>query len=529
MISLSAFGGFRVTGEHGEDLTPKGLKARGLIALLALAPDHCRSREWLQDKLWSDRSQKQGADSLRQSLMDIRRAFGEQAGILTAGREKVRLDSRGFVVNFDRPFGRGADKCDIELFGDLDIPDAEFEEWIRNERLTFSPPLRGDANETHVQRRLDNPVIFLRCDGTGTSEGQAIVKSVLSLVTASLLDFSDFQIFQDFDCATPIRREPPRRGLVVSARMPPGQQWLSITILHPSRGQIFWTRSVRVPMFFNDELMHPVCSEIVEAVLRTFRTRSDDLEIPDCAAMMANRGRNLIFQFDKHRLLQADAHLRLAYEYDPRPQYLAWRSYLRIVAQFQHRSSHFLGGDATDTMMLAREAIQEAPSSAIALGVAAHIEYLFGGSVKSSLQLATHAVALDPLNAITHAILSNTELIIDNRPDSQRSASMALALAGGSECRALIEFFCCMSATALGEYEIATHHAEMAAILRPSFMDPLRYLVALYNHAGRTDELTRTITRIQSAEPDFHMARLLDNDYPNTTLRRMRLMEAIAR
>lgn len=130
-------------------------------------------------------------------------------------------------------------------------------------------------------------------------------------------------------------------------------------------------------MLFNDELMYPVCSEIVEAVLRTFRTHCDDLEIPGCAAMIANRGRNLIFQFDKHRLLQADAHLRLAYEYDPKPQYLAWRSYLRIVAQLQHQPSHFLGGDVTDTMILAREAVQEAPSSPMALGVAAHIEYLF--------------------------------------------------------------------------------------------------------------------------------------------------------
>ncbi len=46
--------------------------------------------------------------------------------------------------------------------------------------------------------------------------------------------------------------------------------------------------------------------------------------------------------------------------------------------------------------------------------------------------------------------------------------------AQNSDCRAFIEFFCCMSAAALGDYQLAIDHAEQALLLRPSFRAPLR-------------------------------------------------------
>jgi len=133
------------------------------------------------------------------------------------------------------------------------------------------------------------------------------------------------------------------------------------------------------------------------------------------------------------------------------------------------------------------------------------------------------------LNGLTYAILSNTELVLDKREDSRRSALMALNLAASSEQRAFIEFFGCMSAAALGDYESAIDHAEASLVLRPSFVAPLRYLVALYTQMRMGNELARAVQRLKRIEPEFQPSWFLRDDYPVTTMRRIRLIEAVAR
>ncbi|MBY5549920.1 hypothetical protein HFO61_24450 [Rhizobium leguminosarum] len=532
MISLRIYGRFRLTGKSGEDLTPKSLKARGVLAMLALAPDYCRAREWLQDKLWSDRDSKQGSESLRQTLTIIRRALDQYAYVLRSDREKVSLDERRFAIEPAQAGSLSRDEPDYELFSDLNIRDREFEHWIRNQRLTLaSSPRRIDEYYSSNPRRPTRLAIFFRQEGILDDHSENTIRTLFSLTTASLLDFSDFQIFHEFGLMPVAGQPPPTHGIVVSiaavSALP--RSLLCAAIRHPD-GRIFWTKTFAGNESFaasEAELIFAIGAEILEAVLGVFRTRTEDLCILDCAAIFANRGRSLLFQIDRNSLAAADRQLQLAYEFEPAPQYLAWRSFLRNLANFQHRTSSFID-DPIDIETLAREAIHQAPCSAIALGVGAHIEYLSGGSLRNSLLLGRRAVGFDPLNAINHAILSNTELVTGNLVESRRLALVALDLAGSGNHRSFVEFFCCMSAAALGDYQAAIDHAEAALFLRPGFRAPLRYLVALYKHAGRSTDFQRVMTRMRAVEPDFHIGRLLHHDYPVTTLRRIRLIEAVS-
>ncbi len=138
-IWIDLVGPFRVLSATGEDLSPRGRKACGLLALLAVSPERRRSRAWLQDKLWSDRPPKQGGASLRQALSEIRRAFGPQRDCLRSDRRIVALDPERLHVDLD-----GADLAALStlseqpvLLEDIDIGDAEFESWVRNQRLGF--------------------------------------------------------------------------------------------------------------------------------------------------------------------------------------------------------------------------------------------------------------------------------------------------------------------------------------------------------------------------------------------------------
>lgn len=135
-------GPFAVIRSDGVDLTPKGKKAKALIALLALAPKGSRSRRWLQDKLWSDRAPEQGAASLRQELSEIRRHFRNVGmNLIQADREMVHLDLE--VVDLPVP---GTPNEVGTLLEGFDVRDPEFEEWLREERSRWD--VRHELQET---------------------------------------------------------------------------------------------------------------------------------------------------------------------------------------------------------------------------------------------------------------------------------------------------------------------------------------------------------------------------------------------
>jgi len=141
-LELRLVGRMRLLRSDGVEITPKGRKAQGLLALLGVAPELRRHRNWLQDKLWSDRPPEQGAASLRQELAGIRRALGDASGCLSteggwvaleAGRVRVRLDPE--------PGDWELTGAPPEFAAGLDIADPEFEDWIRDQRAVFAERL----------------------------------------------------------------------------------------------------------------------------------------------------------------------------------------------------------------------------------------------------------------------------------------------------------------------------------------------------------------------------------------------------
>ena len=139
-LRICVIGAFRVLTHDGQDLTPRGRKARALLAILALTPTRRRSRPALQDKLWSDRGSEQGAASLRQTLTEIRSALGERyRDCLVSDMRGIGLDTDRVTVDLDT-----ADLSEFaatveppELLEDIEVADEEFEHWLRNQRAGF--------------------------------------------------------------------------------------------------------------------------------------------------------------------------------------------------------------------------------------------------------------------------------------------------------------------------------------------------------------------------------------------------------
>ncbi len=97
---LRLMGPVNLTDAEGRDVTPRGRKARGMLALLGTAPGLRMVRAQLQDRLWSRSPPVQSSASLRQTLTDLRHVLaaalvgGEvMMGFSSAGAVKPLLDS----------------------------------------------------------------------------------------------------------------------------------------------------------------------------------------------------------------------------------------------------------------------------------------------------------------------------------------------------------------------------------------------------------------------------------------------------
>lgn len=145
-LTLQLLGQFRLSRGGGVEVASLGRKAQALVAYLALNPSQPCTREYLATLLWGDRPEEQARQSLRQTLLEVRRAL--------ADADKSILVSDGDLV----AFGQGSIEVDVPAFdqlaagqtreaaeqalalyaGDLldglNVRSEGFDDWLRSER-----------------------------------------------------------------------------------------------------------------------------------------------------------------------------------------------------------------------------------------------------------------------------------------------------------------------------------------------------------------------------------------------------------
>lgn len=154
-FSFVTFGGFRITAPDGSGVTPQSQKAQGLLALLLTSPDFSRPRNKLQDLLWSDREQEQGAASLRQEISSLKKLFRDYDQLLCSDRTLVWLDKSLFVTDCDEngPTERAITHNREFLEGNT-VKDPEFSDWLRDRRTEFE----GKPTNPAPQRRFETKI-----------------------------------------------------------------------------------------------------------------------------------------------------------------------------------------------------------------------------------------------------------------------------------------------------------------------------------------------------------------------------------
>src|SRR5262245_10799942 len=101
-LGLRLLGGFHL-GMESRTLALSARKAQALLAYLALRPGRPHARETLTTLLWGDTADKQARQSLRQTVLRLRRAFAaaRNPGFVVQG-EQMALDATAVDVDVAR-------------------------------------------------------------------------------------------------------------------------------------------------------------------------------------------------------------------------------------------------------------------------------------------------------------------------------------------------------------------------------------------------------------------------------------------
>lgn len=159
IVRIHVFGPMRATTYLGDNVLPRGKKARGILGCLCLAAGKPVNRARLATLLWDRVPDGQARASFRQAFRELASAFGPLASELISGdRDTVKLDADlcwidALAVLRSEPSPLNSLRSDLaalcpgELLEELDGTSASFDQWLLAERTRQSEQLRALLEE----------------------------------------------------------------------------------------------------------------------------------------------------------------------------------------------------------------------------------------------------------------------------------------------------------------------------------------------------------------------------------------------
>jgi len=501
-------GVFRLETPTGKDLNLNSLKAQGLLALLATAPNGERSRLWIQSKLWSDRGPEQASGSLRQALVQIRKILALAKISIKTDRQKVALDLSTVEIIEDQAH---------EFLEGIDVRDQEFERWLSEERrrredrpanntLAAPIPQWERKNQWHL-------AVLPQTDGTG-------LERWFENLFADSLGRSLRELFSASVSVGTVPSKKDRLITIYAKTHSTGENELSLRVTseHPAALHQLWSGNMTVHKDGTSLIDHPdllrLVNELIEAI-GDYLTLNDDgdrrLDDPDNICRRAIRS---LFSMNPRRLIQADTQLEQAFKIKNRGLYLAWRAQLRAIQSIEKH--------AVDKKTLLEEGIEFCekafelePNNSMVLATLANSLRRFDRDDHRSLTMARRSVQLNRANPMAWWAVSAAEAYFGGHRKSYEASLIGRRLALLSPNRFWWDCQMFVSALPNGKIKEAINFAEQCSLGNPEFRPPLRYLIALYASTGQTDEALAAAENLKKLEPEFSVDRLIrDPDYP---------------
>lgn len=511
-LRIYLYGSLRVESAEGDDHTPNAEKTRALVALLATSPKGERSRQWLQAKLWSDRAPEQAAASLRQALVQLRRALGDAKDVLIADRRRVTLDLSRIDL--------AAPSDGQEFLEGIDARDSEFESWLTAERVrrcSDAPVPTRSACGVIGGTSVDGWTVAIDANGEGAAANW-LACLVGDAIARHVRDFFSARVLMGNTATNP-------NLWVVKIRSFQADDaclGLRASLEHPASGQHIWAEHRHLVLKGAPPIEHPdvlrLVNELVEALGDTLILIGDGG--PDDPDRLCRGAIRALFSMDPRSVSKADEMFAKACEMRERGLYLAWRAQIRAI---QHVERHRVDAEhlREEGAYFCARALEAEPNNSMVLATVANTCGHLLGEQDRSLALAKRSVLLNRANPMAWWALSSANVYSGDIQESYAVARNARQLALLSPHRFWWDNQLFGAAVVLGRIGEAQRLAEVARAQNPRFRPPLRYLVAFYANTGREEDALDVAETLSSLEPDFSVDRLvMDRSYPASLLHR---------
>lgn len=542
LVHFQLLGRFRVSGASGEDLTPNSKRGRALLAILCLSAEYSRSRNSIQDKLWSTRSDEQGKGSLRTELSAIRKAFGNYNEVLETDRESIWL--KGDLVTTDVAEDALAARLARkeshwpELLDGFDIRDDEFDDWLREQRTRVTDLVEtlrsstssfagSETSSFPSMERLSGQVVkglaeglvvpWLRLDLPEQSNG--CIANVVARGTANQIAGALHE--RCLVARTEHHRSGPGLSLSVNGATLQDAVLLNASLTLAPQGIVIWSETAKFDI--------ARIAEQTETGLKGMVNRAVDsgswylrhaIKNPEAGGsfVLCFDAVTHMFSASRDRIESAKTNLLQAHSEHPNGLFLAWRAYLNtfLVGENFNADRQSLIEEAEELCALAFEA---SPGNSMVLALASHAQCFLLKNYGAGRELAERAISMDQSNPLAFAYAARAFLYTGQTREGYDLASKASAIAGIAPYRYTIDFIHGVAALLTGRLAEAESKFDAVRATAPSYRPPIRYLIGLSMHRGDREKARRLIKRMKLLEPDFDIAQLREMSYPADALR----------
>ncbi len=548
LAKLYVLGPLGLFSAGDRNLTPRGKKTQGLLALLALAPRGQRTRVWLRDKLWSASDEQKSASSLRQTVFELRKDLGPLADeILDINRMSIglRLDRIWIdhhVVSEDPTALHKLEVSeDTELLEGIDVADEEFEDWLQMERQIWydkateileAHPRPAPSKPTPAQTRgllvptrstedlSENPepgtfsVGFLPNIQQGCDANtQHLADYVLEGVARNLREFEPVAVF-DFRDPTvhsdqftqAFETEYYTRVRTMQVR---DSLTLTFFLYRSSRMALEWSQSIQTSadqIMQNSMMLEGFIAQNVDRMAKSmFEDRLRMLDSrDDWPPKVGYTALNLMFKLDENALSNSETMLLQGDDaHDAASVYPALRAYLTTF-KIGENVGVLNRGELDDARLAAESALANNPFNSISLACIAHVlGYVFhehdlaGGLLEQALNLNQSQPFVWDHYALHKLYTGEFEA-------AYRAAERGASLGSFSPISYSYDTTLAMAATMAGDHRRAIMAGQRALRKQPRFAAAMRYLLLNYSKLGREAEAQAIYGRLLDVDPEFH-------------------------
>lgn len=566
MFRMFLLGPFALVDANGRSVTPKSQKAQALLAMLALSARGSRSRVWLRDKLWSDRSDDQAAASLRQALLDIHKALGSARNLLIADKNTVWLDMDRIVLDTDRMVRteRPADQITDELLEGIDIRDPEFEDWLTLERQNwyrrveegriddvFEPrqqPSRDIGKQSALlpstgapdQRKPGTPIDAAGGDHSGPPPsggwqwvvtlqspivigagegGQIVALQFQNLIAKAILDGLAIGV-TDLSFDSPHSGETGQKVslpvcLQLRLTFDRGMVLIELAIKHLIDNRIHWLGS---QMIGRSQLERAEFGTTVALISQAIDQLAYFQETQASDGRLARDGLfidavNAIFRLSHGDLENAERLLEEQLQYRPRSSTFAWLSFIRtfqVGQRFNVLNAHLL----EEAQAYARKALELDPQNSVSLALVGHVHSFLFCEYDYAAGLFEKSIRLNPALPLGWDLYAMLHCYAGQPGKAVAMSRWVQELGVYSPHRYYFDTTKCIAAALGGDHTAAIAAGEEALRARPNFNSLLRYLASSHAHAGDLAGARRYLERLDVVEGGFSINAFRGSGYP---------------